>query len=142
LSLSRKEWDSLVEQFINIPALVTKESVNAMCPGAVLDPPKYKNSNGRVIIVGPESPEGAKITGLIRARSEVFRGALRPFAATVNQELFEVLGSNIRLFLILPGTIAGSGSDAQRLHRSAAQLISGHVGNNGDTIFYIDEIKK
>lgn len=142
LSLSRKEWDSLVEQFINIPALVTKESVNAMCPGAVLDPPRYKNSNGRIIIVGPESPAGAKISGLVRARSEVFRGALRPFAATVNQELFEVLGSNIRLFLILPGTIAGSGSDAQSLHRSAAQIISGHVGNNADAIFYIDEIKK
>jgi NAD(P)-dependent dehydrogenase (short-subunit alcohol dehydrogenase family) len=142
LSLSRKEWDSLVDQFINVPALVTKESVNAMCPGAILDPPLYKNSNGKIIIVGPESPVGAKISGLVRARSEIFRGALRPFAATVNQELFEVLGSNIRLFLLLPGTLAGSGSDAHRLHRSTAQIISGHVGNNGDTIFYVDEIRK
>ena len=142
LSLDRKEWDCLVDQFINIPALITKESVNAMCPGAILDPPRYKNSNGKIIIIGPESPTGAKVSGLIRARSEIFRGALRPFAATVNQELFEVLGSSIRLFLILPGTIEGSGSDTQRLHRSAAQIISGHVGNNSDTIFYVDEIRK
>jgi hypothetical protein len=85
---------------------------------------------------------GAKISGLVRARSEIFRGALRPFAATVNQELFEVLGSSIRLYLILPGTIEGSGSDTQRLHRSAAQIISGRVGNNSDTIFYVDEIRK
>src|SRR5919109_1397504 len=28
LSLSRKEWESLVDKFINVPALVTKESVN------------------------------------------------------------------------------------------------------------------
>src|SRR5918995_833524 len=142
LSLDRKEWDCLVDQFINVPALITKESVNAMCPGAILDPPRYKNSNGKIIIIGPESPTGAKVSGLIRARSEIFRGALRPFAATVNQELFEVLGSSIRLYLILPGTIEGSGSDTQRLHRSAAQIISGHVGNNSDTIFYVDEIRK
>src|ERR687898_804017 len=142
LSLDRKEWDYLVDQFINIPALITKQSVNAMCPGAILDPPRYKNSNGKIIIIGPESPVGAKISGLARARSEIFRGALRPFAATVNQELFEVLGSSIRLYLILPGTIEGSGSDTRRLHRSAAQIISGHVGNNSDTIFYVDEIRK
>src|ERR671911_290186 len=142
LSLDRKEWDCLVDQFINIPALITKESVNAMCPGAILDPPRYKNSNGKIIVIGPESPVGGKISGLVRARSEIFRGALRPFAATVNQELFEVLGSSIRLYLILPGTIEGSGSDTRRLHRSAAQIISGHVGNNSDTIFYVDEIRK
>src|SRR5829696_2908782 len=142
LSLDRKEWDCLVDQFINIPALITKESVNAMCPGAILDPRRYKNSNGKIIVIGPESPVGAKISGLVRARSEIFRGALRPFAATVNQELFEVLGSSIRLYLILPGTIEGSGSDTQRLHRSAVQIISDHVGNNSDTIFYVDEIRK
>ncbi|MDQ3838540.1 MAG: SDR family NAD(P)-dependent oxidoreductase [Thermoproteota archaeon] len=142
LSLSRKEWDVLIDRFINVPALITKESVNAMCPGAELDPPLYKNTNGKIIIIGPESPVGAKISGLVRARSEIFRGALRPFAATVNQELFEVLGSNIRLFLLFPGTVVGSGSDAQRLHHSTAQIISGHVGNNGDTVFYIDEIRK
>jgi NAD(P)-dependent dehydrogenase (short-subunit alcohol dehydrogenase family) len=142
LSLSRKEWESLVDKFINVPALVTKESVNAMCPDAVLEPIKYKNSNGKIILIGPESPVGTKISGLIRARAEIFRGALRPYAATVNQELFEVLGSSIRLFLILPGNLEGSGSDAQRLSQSVVQIISDQVGNNNDSIFYVDEVRK
>jgi NAD(P)-dependent dehydrogenase (short-subunit alcohol dehydrogenase family) len=142
LSLSRKEWESLVDKFINVPALVTKESVNAMCPDAVLEPIKYKNSNGKIILIGPESPVGTKISGLIRARAEIFRGALRPYAATVNQELFEVLGSSIRLFLILPGNLEGSGSDAQRLSQSVVQIISDQVGNNNDCIFYVDEVRK
>lgn len=142
LSLSRKEWESLVDKFINVPALVTKQSVNAMCPDAVLEPIKYKNSNGKIILIGPESPVGTKISGLVRARAEIFRGALRPYAATVNQELFEVLGSSIRLFLILPGNLEGSRSDAQRLSRSVVQIISDQVGNNNDSIFYVDEVKK
>ena len=142
LSLSRKEWESLVDKFINVPALVTKESVNAMCPDAVLEPIKYKNSNGKIILIGPESPVGTKISGLIRARAEIFRGALRPYTATVNQELFEVLGSSIRLFLILPGNLEGSGSDAQRLSQSVVQIISDQVGNNNDSIFYVDEVRK
>jgi NAD(P)-dependent dehydrogenase (short-subunit alcohol dehydrogenase family) len=142
LSFSRKEWESLVDKFINVPALVTKESVNAMCPGAVLEPIKYKNANGKIILIGPESPMGTKISGLVRARAEIFRGALRPYAVTVNQELFEVLGSRIRLFLILPGNIEGSESDAQRLSRSVVQIISDQVGNNNDCIFYVDEVLK
>jgi NAD(P)-dependent dehydrogenase (short-subunit alcohol dehydrogenase family) len=141
LSLSRKEWDSLVDQFINVPALISRESVNAMCPDAVLEPVKYKNSEGKIILVGPESPEGKKISGLVRARSEIFRGALRPYAATVNQELSEVLGSRIRLFLMLPGNIEGSGSNTQRLSRSVVQILSNMVGNNSDTIFYVDEVR-
>jgi NAD(P)-dependent dehydrogenase (short-subunit alcohol dehydrogenase family) len=142
LSLTRKEWESLVDKFINVPALVTKESVNAMCPEAVLEPIKYKNSNGKIILIGPENPVGTKISGLVRARAEIFRGALRPYAATVNQELFEVLGSSIRLFLILPGNLEGSGSDAQQLSRSVVQIISDQVGNNNDSIFYVDEVRK
>lgn len=142
VSFSRKEWESLVDKFINVPALVTKESVNAMCPDAVLEPIKYKNSNGKIILIGPESPMGTKISGLIRARAEIFRGALRPYAATVNQELLEVLGSRIRLFLILPGNLEGSESDAQRLSRSVVQIISDQVGNNNDCIFYVDEVRK
>jgi len=142
LSFSRKEWESLVDKFINVPALVTKESVNAMCPDAVLEPIKYKNSNGKIILIGPESPVGTKISGLVRARAEIFRGALRPYAATVNQELLEVLGSRIRLFLILPGNLEGSESNAQRLSRSVVQIISDQVGNNNDCIFYVDEVRE
>jgi NAD(P)-dependent dehydrogenase (short-subunit alcohol dehydrogenase family) len=142
LSISREEWDSLVDRFINVPALVTKESVNAMCPGAELDPVRYKNSVGKIILIGPESPVGTKISGLVRARSEIFRGALRPYTATVNQELFEVLGSTIRLFLILPGNIEGSGSNVQSLSKSVLRILSNQVGMNNDSIFYIDEVRK
>jgi NAD(P)-dependent dehydrogenase (short-subunit alcohol dehydrogenase family) len=142
LSISRDEWEFLVNRFINIPALVTKESVNAMCPDAELDPIKYKNSEGKIILIGPESPIGTKISGPVRARSEIFRGALRPYTATVNQELFEVLGSSIRLFLILPGNIEGSGSNVQSLSQSVVQILSNQIGNNNDSIFYVDEVRK
>jgi hypothetical protein len=116
--------------------------VNAMCPGADLDPNKYKNSEGKIILIGPESPVGTKISGLVRARSEIFRGALRPYTATVNQELFEVLGSSIRLFLILPGNIEGSGSNALSLSKSVVQILSNQIGMNSDSIFYVDEVRK
>jgi len=142
LSISRDEWEFLVDKFINIPALITKESVNAMCPDAELDPIKYKNSKGKIILIGPESPIGTKISGPVRARSEIFRGALRPYAATVNQELFEVLGSSIRLFLVLPGNIEGSGSNVQSLSQSVVQILSNQIGNNNDSIFYVDEVRK
>ena len=142
LSISREEWDFLVDRFINVPGLVTKTSVNAMCPGAELDPIRYKNSVGKIILIGPESPVGTKISGLVRARSEIFRGALRPYTATVNQELFEVLGSTIRLYLILPGNIEGSGSNAESLSKSVVRILSNQVGMSSDSIFYIDEVRK
>jgi NAD(P)-dependent dehydrogenase (short-subunit alcohol dehydrogenase family) len=142
LSISREEWDFLVDRFINVPALVTKVSVNAMCPGAELDPVRYKNSVGKIILIGPESPVGTKISGLVRARSEIFRGALRPYTATVNQELFEVLGSTIRLYLILPGNIEGSGSNAESLSKSVVRILSNQIGTSSDSIFYIDEVRK
>jgi NADP-dependent 3-hydroxy acid dehydrogenase YdfG len=142
LSISREEWDFLVDRFINVPALVTKVSVNAMCPGAELDPARYKNSVGKIILIGPGSPVGTKISGLVRARSEIFRGALRPYTATVNQELFEVLGSTIRLYLILPGNIEGSGSNAESLSESVVRILSNQIGTSSDSIFYIDEVRK
>ncbi|HEX7032033.1 MAG TPA: SDR family NAD(P)-dependent oxidoreductase, partial [Nitrososphaera sp.] len=78
-ALSRKQWDALVDNFIYIPGLITKEAVNAMAPqGAVEDPAKYKESRGTVVIVGPDAPVGKKISGVVRARADVFRGALRP----------------------------------------------------------------
>jgi NAD(P)-dependent dehydrogenase (short-subunit alcohol dehydrogenase family) len=141
-SLSRRDWDSLVDKFINIPALITKQAVNAMCPpGAVQDPIKYKNSNGRIILVGPDAPVGKRISGLIRARSEIFRGALRPYVATVNQELLEVLGSSIRLYLIFPGNIQGMEPDIGRLSYSILHLISDRAANHSDAIFYVDEVR-
>jgi NAD(P)-dependent dehydrogenase (short-subunit alcohol dehydrogenase family) len=139
-TLSRNQWDSLVENFVNIPALITREAVNKMAAeGATEEPIKYKGSNGILVLVGPDAPTGKKVSGLIRARSEVFRGALRPYTATVNQELRDVLGSNIRLYLILGGNIEGADSDIDNLINSVVNLVSSPSLKRNETIYYIDE---
>ncbi|MFL6324854.1 MAG: SDR family NAD(P)-dependent oxidoreductase [Nitrososphaeraceae archaeon] len=141
-SLTRQQWDLLVDNFVNTPSLITREAVNAMAPnGAAEEPIKFKGSKGIVVIVGPDSPIGKKISGAIRARSEVFRGALRPYTATVNQELADVLGSNIRLYLILAGNIEGSNPNNDKLQKSILQLISGSALKRNETVFYIDEAR-
>lgn len=140
--LSRSEWDALVDNFIYIPGLMTREAVNAMAPvGAVQEPSMFKGSSGNVIIVGPDAPVGKKISGLIRARSDVFRGALRPYTATVNQELGDVLGSKMRLFLVLAGNSEGSEPDAELLETSIISLLSGAGQRGNEAIFYIDEAR-
>jgi NAD(P)-dependent dehydrogenase (short-subunit alcohol dehydrogenase family) len=142
-SLSRKQWDALVDNFIFMPGLVTKEAVNAMAPqGAVEEPVKYRDSKGIVIIVGPDAPVGKKISGVLRARADVFRGALRPYTATVNQELGDVLGSNIKLCLVLAGNSEGAEPDAERLHNSIADLAAGAALKRNEAIFYVDEARK
>jgi hypothetical protein len=109
--------------------------------GALEEPIKFKGSKGIVIIVGPDAPIGKKITGTVRARSEVFRGALRPYTATVNQELRDVLGSNIRLYLILAGNLEGSYPNNDRLENSILQLMSGSASRRNESVFYIDEAR-
>jgi NAD(P)-dependent dehydrogenase (short-subunit alcohol dehydrogenase family) len=142
-SLSRKQWDALVDNFIYIPGLIVKEAVNAMAPqGAIEEPAKYKDSKGVVVIVGPDAPVGKKISGVLRARADVFRGALRPYTATVNQELGDVLGSSIRLYLILAGNSEGAEPDAERLHSSALNLAAGAALKRNEAIFYVDEARK
>jgi NAD(P)-dependent dehydrogenase (short-subunit alcohol dehydrogenase family) len=141
-SLAREQWDLLVDNFVNTPGLITREAVNAMAPkGATEEPIKFKGSKGIVVIVGPESPIGNKISGTIRARAEVFRGALRPYTATVNQELADVLGSNIRLYLILAGNIEGANPNNDKLQNSILQLISGSALKRNEAVFYIDEAR-
>ena len=141
-SYTRQQWDSLVDNFINMPGLITREAVNAMAPErAIEEPVKFKRTKGIVVIVGPDAPVGKKISGTVRARSEVFRGALRPFTATVNQELGDVLGSYTRLYLILGGNIEGGAPNDDRLQNSVLQLISGSALKRNETIFYIDEAK-
>lgn len=137
--LSRADWDSLVDRYINIPALVAKEAINAMVPGALTEPSKYKGSKGTIVIVGPDVPTGKKVAGLIRARAEVFRGALRPFTATVNQELSEVLNSFIRVYLLLPGSIDGSEPDVKKLVDTSLYFASGKAQNRTEVIYYPDE---
>ena len=139
-SLSREEWDLLVENFIHIPALITREAVKFMSPAdAIQKPSQFKDSKGIIVILGPDSPSGKKISGLSRARSEVFRGALRPYTATVNQELSDVLGSKIKLNLILAGNVEGMESHIENVTSSVLNLISGSSLNKNESIFYIDE---
>ena len=141
-SLTRPQWDSLVNNFINIPGLIVKEAVNIMAPeGAADEPVKFKGSKGVVVIIGPDAPVGKRISGTVRARSEVFRGALRPYTATVNQELVDVLGSDIRLYLLLPGNIDGDPSDTELLKNSITHLISVSSLRRNEVIFYTDEWK-
>jgi NAD(P)-dependent dehydrogenase (short-subunit alcohol dehydrogenase family) len=143
-SLSRKQWDALVDNFIYIPGLITKEGVNAMGPeGSIQDPAKFRDSKGAIVIVGPDAPVGKKISGLLRARADVFRGALRPYTATVNQELSDVLGSSIRLFLVLAGNSEGLEPENGKLCNAALNLASGAAAlKRNEAIFYIDEARK
>ncbi len=141
-SLARAQWDPLVDNFINIPGLIVKEAVNMMAPeGAADEPVKFRGSKGLVVIIGPDAPVGKKISGTVRARSEVFRGALRPYTATVNQELADVLGSDIRLYLVLPGNIEGEPPDTEMLKNSLTHLLSVSSLKRSEVIFYIDESK-
>ncbi len=141
-SLARPHWDSLVDNFINIPGLIVKEAVNIMAPeGAADQPMKFKGSKGVVVIIGPDAPVGKRISGMVRARSEIFRGALRPYTATVNQELADVLGSDIRLYLLLPGNIEGDPSDTELLKNSITHLLSVSSLRRNEVIFYTDEWK-
>jgi len=142
-ALSRKRWDELVDNFIYIPGLITKEAVNAMAPqGALEEPAKYKDSMGTVVIVGPDAPVGKKISGMLRARADVFRGALRPYTATVNQELGDVLGSGMKLHLVLAGNSEGAEPNQARLHHSILNLAAGTALMKNEAIFYVDEVRK
>jgi len=141
-SLSRDEWEDLVNTFMHIPGLVTREAVISMAPeGAIFEPSKFKDSKGTIVILGPDSPTGKKISGLVRSRSEVFRGALRPYTATVNQELSDVLGSKIKLHLVFAGNIEGSEPVLSNITGSVLNLITGSVLHRNESIFYIDEAK-
>ena len=139
-SLDRKQWDRLVEDYLLVPALITRESATHMAPkGAVSEPSLFKGSKGSIIIVGPDSPIGDKISGVVRARSEIFRGALRPFNATVNQELRDVIRSEIRQYLLLAGNIEGREPDQDKISNMILSAISQSDGGNNQTIFYVDE---
>lgn len=139
-SLDRKQWDHLVEEYLFVPALITRESVTHMAPaGAVSEPSLFKGSMGSIIVVGPDAPVGDKISGVVRARSEIFRGALRPFNATVNQELRDVIKSNIRQYLLLAGNIEGREPDEEKMANMILNIFSQSDGGNNQTIFYVDE---
>jgi len=141
VDLSRAEWDGLVDKFVNIPAIVAQQSLNLFVPGGGKDPRLFKGKNGTVIIIGPSLPIGPKISESQRVKTEVFRGALRPFATTVNQELSDVLKSNVRMFLVLPGTITGKEPNNQKIIDALNYLTTDNAHNNSEVIFCPDETR-
>ena len=141
IDLSRKEWDALVDKFINIPATVIQRSFEYYIPGGGKDPRLYKDKRGVVMTIGPDLPVGKKISGSDRAKVEVFRGALRPFTATVNQELSDVLKSKVRSFLVLPGTVDGKEPQNERIAQALNFFISENSPASAEVIFCVDEVR-
>ena len=137
--LTRNEWDGLVNKFINTPAQISQNAMESFVPGGYNDPRLFKESFGRVVIVGPTLPAGKKVGGHARAKAEVFRGALRPFATTVNQELSDVLKSNVRMFVVLPGTVDGKEPSDENLIDTINYLVTKEAGSSSEVIFCPDE---
>jgi NAD(P)-dependent dehydrogenase (short-subunit alcohol dehydrogenase family) len=141
VDLPRKDWDAMVDKFINTPAIFMQESIGIFVPGGAKNPPLFKDKEGSMIIIGPDMPAGPKVTGAERARVEVFRGALRPFATTVNQELSDVLKSKLRMYLVLPGSVEGTESSNDNIMKAINHLTSGKPVNNAEIIYYPDETR-
>jgi NAD(P)-dependent dehydrogenase (short-subunit alcohol dehydrogenase family) len=141
IEMSRKEWDSVVDKFVNTPATVIQTALETFIPGGKKDPRLYKGAKATVMVIGPDLPTGPKVSGADRARVEVFRGALRPFATTVNQELSDVLKSNVRSFLVLPGSIDGKESDNAKIADALNYFVSDSARRSSEVIFCVDETR-
>jgi NAD(P)-dependent dehydrogenase (short-subunit alcohol dehydrogenase family) len=139
--LSRNSWDGLVDKFINTPATVIQTALETFVPGGKKDPRLYKGAKATVMVIGPDLPAGQKVSGADRARVEVFRGALRPFATTVNQELSDVLKSNIRSFLVLPGSIDGKDGDNSKIANALNYFVTDPARRSSEVIFCVDETR-
>lgn len=141
IELSRNQWDGLVDKFINTPASVLQEALGRFVPEGAKNPPLFKGREGNIVIIGPDMPSGGKVTGMERAKVEVFRGALRPFTTTVNQELSDVLKSKIRIHLVLPGSVDGTEPDNAKILNAINFLSSGRAVANSEIIYYPDETR-
>ena len=141
IELSRKEWDDLVDKFINTPANVVQRALEYFVPGGGKDPRLFKGKGGTIMTIGPDLPVGKKITGAQRAKVEVFRGALRPFTTTVNQELSDVLKSKVRSFLVLPGTVDGKEPNNEQIVQALSFFVSENASKSAEVIFCVDEIR-
>ncbi len=137
--LSRAGWEELTEKFITTPANVAQRALEHFVPGGGKDPRLYKDAKGAIMIIGPDLPTGRKVSGIQRAQVEVFRGALRPFTTTVNQELSDVLKSKIRMFTIFPGTVTGAEPSNQRIAEAINFLVSDSAASSAEVIFCVDE---
>ena len=139
--LSRPDWEALTEKFILTPATVAQRTLEQFVPGGIKDPRLYKDAKGAIMIIGPDLPIGKKVTGMQRAQIEVFRGALRPFTTTVNQELSDVLKSKIRMFTIFPGSVTGSEPNNQRIADAFNFLVSDSASSSSEIVFCVDELR-
>jgi len=135
---SRSEWEYLIDKFINTPATIIQKSLEVFVPGGAKDPREFKGKTGVIMTIGPDLPAG-KISGAERAQVEVFRGAMRPFATTVNQELSDVLKSRVRSFLVLPGTVDGKEPDNERIFQAVNFFTSDKAAESAEVIFCVDE---
>ncbi|MDH3191413.1 MAG: SDR family oxidoreductase [Nitrosopumilus sp.] len=139
--LSRAKWEELIEKFITTPATVAQMALEQFVPGGSKDPRLYKGTKGAMMIIGPDLPSGRKVTGVQRAQVEVFRGALRPFTTTVNQELSDVLKSNIRIFTIFPGSVSGVEPSNERIAQAFNFLVSENAYSSAEVTFCVDELR-
>ncbi len=128
--LNRAEWEELVAKFISTPATVAQRALEYFVPGGDKDPRLYKDTKGAIMIIGPDLPIGRN-----------FRGALRPFTTTVNQELSDVLKSKIRMFTIFPGSVTGSEPNNQRIAEAFNFLVTENALSSAEVIFCVDEAR-
>ena len=139
--LNRPGWEELVAKFISTPATVAQRTLEHFVPGGDKDPRLYKDTKGSIMIIGPDLPVGRKVTGTQRAQIEVFRGALRPFTTTVNQELSDVLKSKIRMFTVFPGSVTGSEPDNQKIADAFNFLVTENSASSAEVVFCVDETR-
>ena len=139
--LNRAKWEELVAKFISTPATVAQRALEHFVPGGDKDPRLYKDTKGAIMIIGPDLPIGRKVTGTQRAQVEVFRGALRPFTTTVNQELSDVLKSKIRMFTIFPGSVTGSEPNNEKIAEAFNFLVTENALSSAEVTFCVDETR-
>ncbi len=137
--LTRAGWEELIAKFITTPATVAQRALEQFVPGGGKDPRLYKDAMGRIMIIGPDLPIGRKTTGTQRAQVEVFRGALRPFTTTVNQELSDVLKSKVRMLTVFPGTVTGAEPSNEKIAQALNFLVSESATSSSEVIFCVDE---
>ena len=139
--LTRSAWEELTEKFISTPATVAQRALEYFVPGGDKDPRLYKDAKGAIMIIGPDLPIGRKVTGTQRAQVEVFRGALRPFTTTVNQELSDVLKSKIRMFTVFPGSVTGSDPNNEKIAEAFNFLVTENALSSAEVVFCVDETR-
>ncbi len=139
--LTRAGWEDLIAKFITTPATVAQRALEQFVPGGDKDPRLYKDATGRIMIIGPDLPIGRKTTGIQRAQVEVFRGALRPFTTTVNQELSDVLKSKVRMLTVFPGTVTGAEPSNEKIADAINFLVSDSAASSAEVTFCVDEAR-